>query len=249
MKRLFQFKINKGVKASAVYTLANFFTKGINIITIPIFTRIMSTDQIGIVSTYNSWVSILSVIASLGLTTGSFSVAMHEFKTKRSEYESASLTLTSVFSAFFIFVYVLAFNEINAILGMPWQLVLLMLIGFFVQPATEFWMARQRFEYKYVICAIVSVLSATFSSALAIITVLLFDGRVFSQVSIARLYATYIVYDFIAIVLYIHIMKNGKVYFDKKYWKFGLTLSIPLMLHALSKHILDVSDKIMIQNL
>ena len=47
-------RINTGVKASAVYTIASFITKGISIITIPIFTRIMSTEQIGIVTTYNS---------------------------------------------------------------------------------------------------------------------------------------------------------------------------------------------------
>lgn len=249
MKKLSNFRINKGIKASAVYTLASFFTKGISIITIPIFTRIMSTEQIGIVTTYNSWVSILSVFACLGFTTGSFSVAMHEFKDRRNEYESASLTLTSIISILFALVYVLAFNEINDALGMPWQLVVLMLIGFFLHPATEFWMARQRFEYRYKLCATVSVLSALLSSVMAVITVLLFNSRGFSQVAIGRLYATYIVYDTVALVLYIYIMRKGKIFFDVKYWKYGITLSIPLMVHALAKHILDVSDKIMIQNI
>ena len=242
-------RINTGVKASAVYTIASFITKGISIITIPIFTRIMSTEQIGIVTTYNSWVSILSVFACLGFTTGSFSVAMHEYKEERNQYESAALTLTSLISILFAIVYSLAFEKINKMLGMPWQLVVLMLIGFFIHPATEFWMARQRFEYKYKLCALVSVLSAVVSSALAIITVVLFNKHGLGQIAIGRLYATYIVYDVVALGIYIYIMKQGKTFFNFKYWKFGITLSVPLMVHALAKHILDVSDKIMIQNI
>ena len=39
-----------GVKAAAVYTLASVFSKGLAIITVPIFTRIMSTSEIGVVN-------------------------------------------------------------------------------------------------------------------------------------------------------------------------------------------------------
>ena len=42
-----------GVKAAAVYTLASVFSKGLAIITVPIFTRIMSTSEIGVVNLYN----------------------------------------------------------------------------------------------------------------------------------------------------------------------------------------------------
>ena len=243
------FKLNEGVKASAVYTISSFITKGISIITIPIFTRIMSTDQIGIVTTYNSWVSILSVFACLGLTTGSFSVAMHEYKEERNQYESSALTLTSLISLIFIILYLFAFNSINSFLGLPWQLVVLMLIGFLVYPATDFWMARQRFEYKYKLCAVVSVLSAVLSSLLAVFVVLIFNHFGYSEIAIGRLYATYIVYDVVALVLYVYILHQGKVFVDLNYWKFGISLSIPLMVHALAKHVLDVSDKIMIQSI
>ena len=37
-----------GVKSAAVYTLASVFSKGLAIITVPIFTSIMSTSEIGV---------------------------------------------------------------------------------------------------------------------------------------------------------------------------------------------------------
>lgn len=242
-------KLNRGVKASAIYTVSSFITKGVNIITLPIFTRIMTTEQIGIVTTYNSWVSILNVFACLGLTTGSFSIAMHELKDTRNEYESSILTLTSITAIVISAIYAAAYAKINRLLGLPWLLVVLMLIGFLLHPATDFWMARERFEYKYKLSAFISVFSAIMSSCLAIVVTLLCRRFNNSEVAIYRLYATYFVYDMVAIALYIYIMKEGRVFCNFRYWKYGVKLSIPLMIHALAKHILDVSDKIMIQRL
>ena len=54
-----------GVKAAAVYTLASVFSKGLAIITVPIFTRIMSTSEIGVVNLYNSWHSMLNAFINV----------------------------------------------------------------------------------------------------------------------------------------------------------------------------------------
>lgn len=64
-----------GVKAAAVYTLASVFSKGLAIITVPIFTRIMSTSEIGVVNLYNSWNSMLNAVVTLSLTSGGYSAA------------------------------------------------------------------------------------------------------------------------------------------------------------------------------
>lgn len=53
-------------------------------ITVPIFTRIMSTSEIGMVNLYNSWYSLLNVIATLSLTSGGFQAAMKDFEGKGS---------------------------------------------------------------------------------------------------------------------------------------------------------------------
>ncbi|MCR5368472.1 oligosaccharide flippase family protein [Eubacterium sp.] len=242
-------KINKGIKASVIYTISSLINKGINFITIPIFTRIMTTEQIGIVNTYSSWHSIFSVIACLSLTAGSFSVAMHQYKESRSEYQSSVLGLTIVSSAVLTIIYVLFFNQINKLLGLPWQLNVLMVAGFFLQPATDFWMARQRFEYKYKICALVSSVTAIVSSIFAVLTVLYLNKNGLTNLAIGRLYATYVVNYLVAIVIFVSVFKEGKVFYDKEYWKFGITLSLPLIIHTLSKQILDVSDRIMIQKM
>lgn len=46
-------KIPIGARAAIVYTIANIFSRGLAIITMPIFTRIMSVEQIGVINLYN----------------------------------------------------------------------------------------------------------------------------------------------------------------------------------------------------
>lgn len=78
-----------GVKAAAVYTLASVFSKGLAIITVPIFTRIMSTSEIGVVNLYNSWNSMLNAVVTLSLTSGGYSAALKEFGKERDQYQSS----------------------------------------------------------------------------------------------------------------------------------------------------------------
>ena len=61
-------KLSVGVTASIVYTFATLFSRGLAIITTPIFTRIMPPEQIGVVNLYQSWASIISIFGSLALT-------------------------------------------------------------------------------------------------------------------------------------------------------------------------------------
>lgn len=60
---------SEGAKSAAVFTLAILMSRAVTVITTPIFTRIMPTDQIGLVGLYTSSFAILSSITSLGLNS------------------------------------------------------------------------------------------------------------------------------------------------------------------------------------
>ena len=60
-------KLPENLKATLVFAIASFATSGINYITTPIFTRILSTSEYGLISVYNSWFEIVRVFASVTL--------------------------------------------------------------------------------------------------------------------------------------------------------------------------------------
>ena len=57
----------ENLKATLVFAIASFATSGINYITTPIFTRLLSGAEYGTVAVYNSWYSIVRVFASMTL--------------------------------------------------------------------------------------------------------------------------------------------------------------------------------------
>jgi len=56
LKKIFA---NKSLQAGSIYLFASIINKAIAFITIPIFTRLLTVGEYGIVSTYSSYVSII----------------------------------------------------------------------------------------------------------------------------------------------------------------------------------------------
>lgn len=238
-----------GAKSAVVYTASSVFTRGLAIITVPIFTRLMTTDQIGLVNIYNSWYSLISAFATLSLTSGGFAVAMKEYADRRDEYESSILSLTSIIAVLLALVYAIAPLFWQHTLGLPHALIVLMLIGFFVAPARDFWLARQRYEYRYKLAGTVSILTAIGASAFSIFVVISMTTKGVGDTASGRLFANYIVIYGVAAVIWLYIMLKGKKVYCKEYWKMSLAISIPLIGYNIAGQILNVSDRMMISSM
>ena len=248
IKRKLQ-KMSESAKSAIVYTLSTVFSRGLAIITVPIFTRLMTTDQIGEVNLYNSWYSLISVVATLSLTSGGFSVAMKEYPDKRDQYQSSVLSLTSLIALIIAIIYFIAPNFWSGLLGLPTGLMVLMLIGFLVAPARDFWLARQRYEYKYKLSGIVTIGSAILASVLSVIAVLGANEFGHENIAEVRLYANYLVIYGAAAVIWVSLFCKGKTLYNKEYWKLSLSLSIPLIGYSVAAQILSVSDRMMISQM
>ena len=69
----------KGVKASFWTIVSSILLKGIGFITLPIFTRLLTTSEYGILSIYSSWVSLLSILLTFTVWGGVFNVGMVKY--------------------------------------------------------------------------------------------------------------------------------------------------------------------------
>ena len=87
----------KEVKAGAFYLAGNIVSKAVAFLTIPVFTRLLTTSEYGIVNTYSSWVQIVSVIMTLSLFN-SFRTAVVEKKDDFDAYCASVLRLGGIFS-------------------------------------------------------------------------------------------------------------------------------------------------------
>lgn len=247
IKRIKSISIQK--KATVSYLLASFFTQGINFITIPIYTRLLTTSDMGIVTTFTSWYAIIYAIGTLSLTAGSMSIAMVEFENNRNQYQSVCLMLSTISATIFLLFYILFDIKLSKIslFSMPIMLVLCLLL--FFNPALDSWYLRERYEYKYKAVLCVSIAVSVLSAAVPISCISI--ARKYHKGNLAdiRIIAQYSMVIIIGIFLYIYIMKKGKCIYDKRMIKFALSLSLPLIVHTLAKNILDTSDRLMIANM
>lgn len=237
------------IKSATIYTIASVMTKGLSIITVPIFTRFMTTEEMGTVTVYNTWISNLSVITTFALSSGGFALAMKEFENERDKYVSSILLIPTVSTTFISLIYIIRPQYFQKLLDLPNDLIILMLIGLFVSPAFDFWMSKNKYEYKYMTTSIVSFGMALLASIVSIITVLFLKANNSYHIAEGRLISNNIIVYSISLIIYIYLFYKGKTLYSKRYWKYSLTLSIPLVGYAIANQLLSGADRIMISKI
>lgn len=247
MNKIFQLwnSRSEAAKSAVVFTFAILLSRGISIISTPIFTRIMPPDQIGVVGLFSSYLTIISSISSLALNSGGFMVGLKEFTGKRDEYVSSILTLTTITAGILLLVFVSAPSFWAELLGLPIGLVLLLLFGCLVTPAYEFWLMRQRYEYQYKKAATITVLTSVISTVFAVFAVIL-ARDIPEHLGEIRLYVATGSSLLVYLVIWIMLLKKGGVFISRKFWTFSLALSLPLLGHSFASQMLSVSDRFFI---
>ena len=233
----------ESVKATLVFAIASFATSGINYLTTPIFTRLLTGAEYGTVSVYNSWYAIVRVIASMTLIfPGILNVGLYEHSENRWKYLSSMLGVTTVSTGVLAVLYAMFPGVFQRLVGLDNSLMVLMLLSCFALPATTFWTMKQKYEYRYQVTFFVSVGSAVLAQAVAVAAVMLAD-RDLDQV---RLWSAGIVNIAVGLVLFAYILREGRAFVDIPLWKKTLVVAIPLIPHYVSGELLSSINQIMI---
>ena len=130
-------KLSLPARASLAYTIANIVSKGISIITVPIYTRLLTTAEMGVGTTYSSWYTIIYSIVTLSLTSGSLNIAMMEYEEEREKYESCCLSISSITGILFLGIYVIGASYFNNITTLSTPIMLLLGISLVFNPALD----------------------------------------------------------------------------------------------------------------
>lgn len=238
-------KIPLPAKASMWFVFCSVVQKGIAFITTPIFTRMMSTKEYGLVSVYSSWVSILTVVLTLQLATGVYNKAMIRYEEQRNEYTSSMLYLTTLLISGGLGIFLLFPKQLSNVLGMSTSLIIAMFVDLIFSQAMSFWTVRNRFEYEYKDIVGYTLASTFFSTFGSVIAIYLFP----EHKAYARIYAMVLVHVVIYSVVYYKIMRAGRKTVWKEAWKYALHYNIPLIPHYLSQQVLNQADRLMINRM
>ena len=232
------------VRASLWFVVCNFIQKGISVITVPIFTRLLTTAEYGELTVYNSWFTILSFIILLGMIYGMHMQGLVKFEDKKESFTSALQGLALVLVIVWAAIYFLFRDFFNMLLKMNTIRMSAMLISIWTGTVFGFWANTQRTQYKYRALLVVTMLSSFLKPVVEVVMVLNFEDKVSAKVM-----GTALTELAIYVWLFLIQLKKGGVFFSAATWKYALVFCVPLVPHYLAQTLLNHADRIMIRSM
>lgn len=232
------------VRAALWFMVCSFMQKGISSITTPIFTRLLSTEEYGQYSVFNSWLGIVTVFVSLNLASGVYMQGLVKYEDRRKEYASSLQGLTMLLVAAWTIIY-LAFHDFwNRLFELPTVQMLAMLLMIWMSSAFGFWASSQRVVFSYRKLVLVTVLVSIAKPALGIFLVLHSEDKVTARI-LGLAAVEFVGYSGLMISQTI----KGKRLCVPEFWGHALMFNIPLIPHYLSTTVLNSADRIMIEKM
>lgn len=227
------------VKAGLWYVISTFLVKGLSFITTPIFSRLLSKEAYGEFSNFASWQVLLLIITGVEMHN-TVARAYYDYKEDFDGYVSTVTLVSCGFTVLLYGIFLACGDWIYSIVSIPREFVHILFFMLMFQACKQIYMARERTMYRYKSVAAISVVNLLVPTLIAVILVLLAEEA--DRLS-ARIYGFYLPSALIGAGCAFVMLKRGKT-FKWKYCKYAFVLSLPLMVHYLTAHLLTSSNTI-----
>ena len=232
------------VRASLWFFICSFMQKGISVITTPIFTRLMNTEEYGQFNVFQSWYGIVEVFVCLHLSRGVYTQGIVKFSEDKKIFSSSFQGLNIFLLLCWTGIYLIFHDFFNQLFKLSTVQMLCMLLMIWSTAAFEFWATEKRTTLQYRSLVAVTLATSLLKPLVGILLVLKASDKV-----TARIFGLMLVEVAAYTGLCVIQILRGKKVFSKKYWIYALSFNIPLVPHYLSQIVLESSDRIMIENL
>ena len=220
---------------------------GIAFFTIPIFTRLLGTEQFGMYSIYASWVGIVACFMGLNVSNG-LGAGYYRFKERYFEFRNSILLEGLFFSVALISIFVFFMEKIERLTDLSKTIILFVLFEALSQFIINFASTAWTFEKKAIYNAIVSIISVTLSAILSVLLIVrVRDTR--NELYYLRVIGNISPQVTISILILVAFFWKQKIKIKKEYWAFALKLGLPMIIHLLSHQVLSQSDRFMMRKM
>lgn len=231
----------KIISNSLLCMIGNMLIKGVVFLTIPIFTRMLTTEEFGMYNTYVAFQSICAVFIGLGLSgcikNGKID---YDFNYNGFVYNIVLFNLLSFIVLFGISgcIFLLIIKNSKYI-----ALFICIMISSFLNSILDIFTAKWVIESRYGIyfwVALSNILLGSLNSIFLIKYVFVKDkyfGRILGEL---------VPLTIIIVLLLVVFMVKNATKIRKDYIRYGLKISLPLIPHILSKILLIQFDRLML---
>lgn len=236
---------NKVVNAGIGYTIGNILIKGISFLTIPLYTRLMTTGDYGIYNTYVAYVGIVTFFVCLGLDP-TLKNAEQDFPERKDTYLSTVYILT-LLATIVLFVGAVIFGK-HLEKAFDLSKTIFVMMVFNAEAAAIVNIYNIKLSLSYASRSYLKI--AFFQTTVGIVLSVTLMLTVFEQNRyMGRIIGTMIPAVCVAVMILWQSIKSPPNGFDRKMARYSLKLGLPLIPHLLAQIINSQFDRIMISNL
>lgn len=236
---------SKVISAGIWYTVGNMLIKGINFLSLPLFSRLLNTEEFGIYNVFVSYEAILYVIIGMAIHS-SIRSANIKFKGNINEYTSSVSIIYLVNAMIMLFIALIFNKQLSKLLAFDKLIIVLLIFYSLGSALLSLYNNYISLEYSYKKYLLVSFFNSVGNVCISLVLILtIFKkkrdiGRIVGATSTICILAF-----FILCIMY----KKAKPKINKSYWKFAVKYSIPIVPHGISQVLLAQFDRIMIRSI
>ena len=235
---------NKVVKYGSIGIITTLLARAVNFISIPIFTRLLTTSEYGSVDFFFSVTNMLYLI--LGFAASHIvERGILDFKEKLEQYISATMNVTLINTVIITLLANVFYYQLNRIVFIDRCTMNIMILYSYMLFIVSYKNMELNYQFQYGrnMYYTLSILIANVGLSVIFITVGLFDSAYWDRI-FGALFPTVI----IGAATFFLYQKKGGWNLNKKFVAYTLKYALPLLPHNLSLLLLSNADRIMIKS-
>ena len=201
----------------------------------------MSPSEYGQVTLYNSWLSLITIFATLSLYAGVFNSALLKFEDRQRQLTSSMLILTgaSWLTAWLtIAVSIYFFGNYT---GLAVGLLPFMAFSILANSAYMFWRAQERFYYRYQAVTWVSIVTSICGLGAAVFFI--YWDLIPGHKAEIRVVAAATPMTLVGLFLFYRELRLGGFNVTPEHFRYGLAMGLPLIPHYIAQGFVQNFDR------
>lgn len=228
-----------------IYLIGTVLLNGISFLTIPIFTRVLSTSDFGITTIFQTWVAFFAVFIGCQVSGSIATARVHKGAEQIDGYMKSIVVLSLVGAVVISSMCLLFIYNLTLFLQIDGKLIPHLLIQAYGAACATLYSTYTIQTKKPKKNVIFSVVLAICTVTLNLVLILSFQEDKY----LGKIYSGTIVY--IVVILYVlkRFINGQKTKVNLLDWKYSIGLSTPLIIHLLSNIVIGQSDRLFLKNL
>lgn len=226
------------------YFTASLISKGLILLSLPLFTRILKPSEFGNIALFNSYVALLGIIFGLGIR-GAIVRYYYELKSDFSAYFSSAVSFVFFMASFLSILSILFIEYFAQITNLNTSILIIIILTSFLSVFYEIFMSYLEASKQSNLHKKISIYKVLLFLSLSIpITLCLETNKEYGQIS-SYFLVSFCLFIFSAIST----RKILKPRLNLVHVKYSIAFGAPIIFHLLSQYILAHFDQLMINNL